>query len=118
MNFRRRLSVLGILTLLFLAVYGIGRLYSPAIMRYVVEQALMQKLPEGVRPEAVRDRFRAQLAAVPQKDKLMKILELSKYLEKVQKLTPEELNRLLAEIGSASSLESRRFRTLSGQDDV
>jgi hypothetical protein len=102
MAFKQRITVLGILALLFLAAYGAAKAYSPAIVAYVVEQALVQKAPEGMSPILVRERFQALLASTPGELKMLKLLALSNYLEKVQKLTPAELNRLLRPDGTAA----------------
>lgn len=105
-TFKQRVTVLGLLALLFLAAYGAARAYSPAIVAYVVEQALVQKAPEGMSPILVRERFRALLASTPQELKMLKLLALSNYLEKVQRLTPVELDRLLKPDGTAAGTES------------
>jgi hypothetical protein len=95
-TFRRRLAVLGFLALLFLVIYGIAKSYSEAIVVYVVEQALLQKIPEGMDSLQVQKRFESLLASTSEDSKLLKLMALSSYLEKVQKLTPGELDRLLA----------------------
>ena len=94
-NLKWRITVLGFMAAFFLVVYGIGRHYSPSIVGYVVEEALVQKAPEGMSPAAVRKRFEAVMAGTRTQDKILKLLTLSNYLEKVQKLTPAELHELL-----------------------
>jgi hypothetical protein len=94
-NFKWRITLLGFMAALFLLVYGTGRHYSPWIVGYVVEEALVQKAPEGMSPTAARKRFEAVMAATRTQDKMLKLLMLSNYLEKVQKLTPAELDELL-----------------------
>jgi hypothetical protein len=94
-SFSQRIAVLGFLVLLFLVIYGVARHYSFRIVAYVVEQALIQKAPEGTSLIPLRERFEASLASTPADYKLMKLLTLSSYIEKVQKLTPAELDRLL-----------------------
>ncbi len=94
-SFKRRVAVLGSLILCFLVIYGISKSYSYEIVFYVVEQALLQKAPPGASRTEVRERFEAALAGTPAKDKLLKLMALSSYLEKVQKLTPAELDKLL-----------------------
>jgi hypothetical protein len=94
-NFKWRITLLGFMAALFLLVYGIGRYYSPWIVGYVVEEALVQKAPEGMNPAAVRKRFEAVMAVTRTQDKMSRLLTLSNYLEKVQKLTPTELEELL-----------------------
>ena len=92
---RERMAYLGLITLLFLGVYGIGRHSSPAIVAYVVEQALLQKAPDGIDPRLVRERFESWLASASPGSKLLKLIALSSYLEKVQKLAPAEMDGLL-----------------------
>jgi hypothetical protein len=46
-------------------------------------------------PTAVRKRFEAVMASTRPGNKMLKLLMLSNYLEKVQKLTPAELHELL-----------------------
>lgn len=93
--FNRRVAVLGFLILSFLLIYGIARSYSYDIVYYVVEQALLQKIPPGTGTSGVQERFKSALASTPPEYKLLKLMALSSYLEKVQKLTSNELNRLL-----------------------
>ncbi len=99
-TFGQRLVVVGSIALLFLLIYGIAKSYSNDIVAYVVEQALLQKIPEGTDPGPVRKRFESLLASAPEDVKLLKLMALSSYLEKVQKLTPGELDRLLATGGN------------------
>ncbi|MGD0310219.1 MAG: hypothetical protein ABSC02_13150 [Acidobacteriota bacterium] len=94
-NLKWRITLLSFMAALFLLIYGIGRYYSPGIVGYVVEEALVQKAPEGMSPTAVRKRFEAVMAVTRTEDKMLKLLTLSNYLEKVQKLTPAELHELL-----------------------
>lgn len=96
-SFKQRISVLGLLVLLFFGIFGIARRFSPSIIAYVVEESLLQKVPDGSSPAVVQKRFEAWLAASRSTDKLAKLLDLSRYLEKVQRLTPAELDRLLAD---------------------
>jgi hypothetical protein len=105
-TFKQRIMVLGLLALVFLAAYGVARHYSPAIVAYVVEQALVQKTPEGMSPILVKERFEALLASTPPEGKMLRLLALSNYLEKVQKLTPTELDRLLRPDGAAAGTKS------------
>jgi hypothetical protein len=93
---KQRMAVLVLLATLFLAAYTAGTRYSPAIVAYVVRQTLIQKAPAGVDPGSVGERFDKLFAPMPSDAKMEKMLALSSYLEKVQKLSPEELKRLLA----------------------
>jgi len=92
--------VLAGLLVLALAAYGAARRYSPALARYVVEQSLIQKSPVGateVDATEVSRRLDACLAAEPDGEaRLQKLLWISAQLEKVQRLTPEEWDALLA----------------------
>ncbi len=101
-TFGRRVAVLSFLILSFLLIYGIAKSYSYDIVVYVVEQALLQKAPESISAAKVQERFKTALASTPADQKLLKLMSLSSYLEKVQKLTPEELDRLLASGGAAA----------------
>ncbi len=85
----------------FLMVYGLAKSYSSAIVAYVVEQALLQKAPPEVKKDDVRARLNGTLAPLTRGDKILKLLALSSYIEKVQKLTPAELDRLLPKNGPA-----------------
>ena len=79
-------------------LYGAGRHYSPALIRYVVEQSLIQKAPSGTDPVYLQNRLRAILSKIPDRDaQTQKLLQISEYLEKVQFLTPEGVDSLLAQ---------------------
>jgi hypothetical protein len=78
-------------------LYGAGRHYSPALLRHVVEQSLIQKAPSGADPVHIQNRLRAILSKTPDRDaQTQRLLQISEYLEKVQFLTPEDLDRLMA----------------------
>jgi hypothetical protein len=98
----QRVAVLGFLALSFLLIYGIARAYSYDIVAYVVEQALLQKAPVGTSTAKIQERFQTALALTPGEYKLLKLMALSSYLEKVQKLTPTELDRLLEPGGAGT----------------
>ena len=102
MRFTQRFSVLIIIILLFLIAYGVSRYYSPTVVAYVVEQTLLQKAPEGADAVAIRERLHAVLSSASPEDKLQKLLALSNYLEKVQRLTVTELDRLLETAGKVA----------------
>lgn len=77
-------------------LYGTARYYSPYLVLYVVEQALMQKAPPGMDPDLLHKRLRAFLLEAPDRSARMKrLLRISEYLEKTQTLTSEELDELL-----------------------
>jgi hypothetical protein len=78
-------------------LYGAGRQYSPALIRYVVEQSLIQKAPSGADPVYIQNRLRAILSKTPDRNaQTQRLLQISEYLEKVQSLTPEDLDGLMA----------------------
>ena len=105
MAFRQRLAIVGLLAFVALAVYGVGRHYSPALMTYVVEQTLEEKSPPGTDPAMLKSRFEGLLAASPSPEaKLETLLRLSQYLEKVQELTKPELEMLLQESPERSGI--------------
>ena len=90
-----------ILALLALGAYGAASYYSTDLIAYVVEQALIQKLPAGADPAEFHRKLRSLLAASPDRQvKLAKLLQMSQYMEKVQRLSQAELEALFA--GDAS----------------
>jgi hypothetical protein len=96
MPFPRRLIVMAALAAVALTAYGTSRYFSASLITYVVEHALLQKLPPGADPIAVRGRFHGLMSELPdRRAKLEKLLFLSQYLEKVQRLTSRELDELL-----------------------
>ncbi len=96
MTFRRRLTVLAALAVAALATYSTARYFSRYLVQYVVGQMLVQKAPAGTDPTVLQRRLVDSLSALPNGDaKLEKLLNLSWNLEKVQSLTPGELDGLL-----------------------
>lgn len=96
MTFQKRLMIAITLGILALASYGAAKYYSPALVLHVVEQSLAQKAPLGTDPILLQRRLHSLLSAAPdQKAQLEKMLQISAYLEKVQRLTPEELDELM-----------------------
>jgi len=84
--------------------YGAARYYSPSLVLYVVEQSLTQKAPAGTDLAALHERLHALLSATPdQKARMEKMLRISEYLEKVQRLTRVELNELMEAKGTRES---------------
>jgi hypothetical protein len=77
--------------------YGAARHYSPLMVEYVVEQTLIQKAPSGTNPESLNSRFHRHLSAAPnsQAKRMERLLRIAERLEKVQSLTPGELDNLL-----------------------
>ena len=79
-----------------LAIYGTARYYSSSLVLFVVEQTLLQRSPSETDPGLLRRRLENHLAASPsQNSKMAELLNLSMRLEKVQALTPGELEALL-----------------------
>ncbi len=77
-------------------LYGAAKYYSSSIILYVAEQSLIQKSPRGTDPAELHQRLSALLSmASDQKAKMEKLLRMSESLEKVQHLSPEELDKLL-----------------------
>ncbi len=97
MNFQRRAAIVGFLAVMGLAVYCAGIVYSQALVVYVVEQSLIEKAPAGTNSALLRARFHAMLASIPDKRvKLARVLAMSQDLEKVQTLTPKEVEQMLS----------------------
>jgi hypothetical protein len=97
MTIKMRSLIVGLLLAAASVLYGAARYYSPFIVEYVVEQTLIQKAPSGTDPVLLNSRFRALLSAAPSNQvKMERLLRISEYLEKVQSLTPGELEDLMA----------------------
>jgi hypothetical protein len=96
MTFRDRIWVMGAFVTVALAVFGTAKFYAPALMIYVTEQTLIQKSPAGTNLEDLHRRFHAYISSLPDtKTKLADVMAISQYLEKIQHLTPQELDHLL-----------------------
>ena len=95
-TFGQRILILCLAIVLFLTAYAIAKSYAPSMVAHVVKQALIEKAPAGMNPTLAGERFDKLMAAIPSDYKLEKMLALSNYLEKVQELTPAELEHLLA----------------------
>jgi hypothetical protein len=97
MTVRKRSLLIGSLCVFALVLYGAAKYYSPSLVRYVVEQSLLQKAPSGANAASLHERFNALLSATPDSNSHMeRLLRISEYLEKVQRLNFEELDQLLA----------------------
>jgi hypothetical protein len=93
---KKRLTVATIVLILVLTVYGTVKLYSPALIFYVVEQTLIQKAPPGTNPAHLHERLQLLVFAGPNPEARMEeLFRISGYLEKVQTLTPDQLELLL-----------------------
>jgi hypothetical protein len=94
MAIQRRVLFVAALFAVILVLYATGRHYSTPLVHHVVEQSLEQKAPAGIEPSQIHERLNGFLDAAPDK-KMERLLRISEYLEKVQCLTPEELNELI-----------------------
>ncbi len=109
MTIRKRSLVIGCLLVIALVIYGAAKYYSPSLIRYVVEQSLIQKAPSGARPDILHERFRAHLSAAPNQNSQMEsLLRISESLEKVQRLSFEQLDQLLAVDGPENTRSVRK----------
>jgi hypothetical protein len=96
MAIHKRLLFVVALSAFALVLYGTAKHYSSPLILYVVEQSLEQKAPAGIEPAKLHERLHKFLNSAPDKKKKMeRLLKISEYLEKVQYLTPEELNVLM-----------------------
>jgi hypothetical protein len=94
MAIQRRFLVVAALFALVLILYGAGKYYSTPLILHVVEQSLAQKIPAGTESKQLHERLHRFLDSDPNK-KMERLLRISGYLEKAQRLTPEELNELM-----------------------
>jgi hypothetical protein len=84
------------LLVLALVVYGLAKFYSPSLVYYIVEQTLIEKAPPGADRSRLRQNFSALISSAPdQNAKMEKLFRISGYLEKVQTLTPAQLNEVM-----------------------
>ncbi len=91
-----RVRIVCVLAILPLLGHALGRFYAPALVRYVVEETLVQKAPPGMNTRLVRSRLAAALAACPDRhERLGLLLDISQSLEKYQRLSREDMNRLV-----------------------
>ncbi len=86
---------MGILLCLFLIVYTTAKWNAPILVEYVVEQTLVQKCSPETDPDSVRNRFRELLANYPDRsDRTDLLFRIAGRLEKVQTLSPRDLDEL------------------------
>jgi len=96
MALQQRTMVLGGLVVMSAVIYGIALHYSPILVSFVVRQTLVQRAPSGVTAQEVEKRLDAHLRSFPDgQARLGRLLDISQYLEKVQKLDLRELDELL-----------------------
>jgi hypothetical protein len=96
MTIQKRSIVLGLIVLLFALLYGIAKFNSPFLVEYTVEQALIQKAPPGTDQVKIHERLQELLAQAPDRRTRIDLLfRISRYLEKVQTLSRQDLSDLL-----------------------
>jgi len=95
MTIQKRASILSALLALALVLYCTARYYSPNLIHHVVEQSIIQKAPPGIDASMARLRLEELVRAEPDKKALIqRLLRISEYLEKTQRLTSEEWDKL------------------------
>jgi hypothetical protein len=96
MTIKKRSTILIAILILASIAYGAAKFYSPFIIFYVVEQTLIQKAPPGTDPALLRKRLQDIVSAAPnQSAQMEELFRISAFLEKVQSLTPEQLNQFI-----------------------
>jgi len=94
MTIQGRALILSGLLALALIIYFAARYYSADLIHHVVEQSLIQKVPPGVDAQTASLRLEELLLAEPDKKaRIRRLLAISEYLEKIQRLTSEEWDR-------------------------
>jgi hypothetical protein len=97
MTFQNRSIVVAILLAFASIGYAAAKYYSPSLVLHIVQQSLIQKAPSGKDSILLQKRLQALISSAPnQKTKMEELLRISEYLEKMQRLTPEELDELLS----------------------
>lgn len=96
MTIKSRSAITIALLILAFIVYGTAKFYSPSLVFFVVEQTLIEKAPPGTDPAQLRERLRILISTAPnQNARMERLFRISAYLEKVQLLTPEQLNEVM-----------------------
>ena len=96
MTLRKRSLILAVVLMLLMAVYGMARYYSEGLIHYVVEHAFLMRASDSMDVNRLRKDFRAHVALFPPgKARLQRLLEISHYLEKFQKLKESDLEHYL-----------------------
>jgi hypothetical protein len=97
MTFRQRTLILLCLGILACGAYATARIYSATLVAYVVEESLIQKAPDGADAGLIRARFQGLVHSLPdRRSRLQRLMEMSQVLEKVQRLDPAGVERLLS----------------------
>lgn len=93
MTLPRRLAVAGSAGILASVLYIAALILAPSIVRHVVEETLVQKLPGEIPPERALARFRSALSAAHGREAQLRVLlRVSQYLEKQQKLSSQDVD--------------------------
>ena len=93
---QKRIAALGLAMALAAGAYAAAKLASASIVAYVVEETLIQKSPPGIDPVWVRRRFHNLLSRVSSRAvRLERLMEIAQVLEKSQRLSPADVERLL-----------------------
>lgn len=96
MSFRKRTLVFALVSAAAIGAYGTARHFAPMLVSHVVEQTLIQKAPEEMPVEEIRTRFHEMLLGLPDDGRrLERLLEISQYLEKTQRLKAQEVEWIL-----------------------
>lgn len=73
-----------------------AKLSAGWMVAYVVEETLIQKAPAGMDPHVLRSRLESRLDVCPDRaTRLQRLMEIAQTLERVQTLTPEQLESVL-----------------------
>ncbi len=95
--------MLGLMGVVAAGIYLAAKLCAGSIVAYVVEETLVQKAPPGTDPHLLRSRLESRLAACPDKvSRLQRLMEIAQTLERVQALTPDQLESVLKSCSGSS----------------
>ncbi len=84
-------------------IYLAAKVCAGSIVAYVVEETLIQKAPPGTDPRVLRSRLESRLTACPDKaSRLQRLMEIAQTLERVQALTPDQLESVLKSCSGSS----------------
>ncbi len=97
MTLRRRIAVLSAISAIALTTLAAAHRFAVNLVEMVVEHSLVQKSEgAGVEPAEIRRRLSTELSRLRgRQEKLSRLFEMARTLEKVQRLDRAELQRLL-----------------------
>ncbi|MGH9341345.1 MAG: hypothetical protein ACRD1R_17555 [Acidobacteriota bacterium] len=102
MGHKRWIIAGSFLLLLTVGLLLLLRSYTPQLVHTIVVNAVIQKAPQGYSAEKVREAFTAAREKAHRKGRqdeyLSQLLRISQRLEKLQYLSREELDELVAEL--------------------